>query len=142
MKTVNKVVLLGNLGRDVDMKTLPNGDAVANLAVATSSEWKDKESGDKQQSTEWHRCVAFGKLAELIGQYCHKGSSVYLEGRLRTRKWQDDAGVDRFMTEVVLEEFINLDKRAADTAATAAASAAAAEASPKTPAARSGKASK
>ena len=119
MKTINKVTLLGNLGRDVEMRHLPNGEAVANLAVATSSEWKDRESGEKQQATEWHRCVAFGKLAELIGQYCSKGSSVYLEGKLRTRKWQDAEGVDRYTTEVVLDEFINLDKRQADQAAAA-----------------------
>lgn len=119
MKTINKVTLLGNLGRDVEMRYLANGEAVANLAVATSSEWKDRESGEKQQATEWHRCVAFGKLAELIGQYCSKGSAVYLEGKLRTRKWQDKENVDRFTTEVVLDEFINLDKREADQVAQA-----------------------
>ena len=117
MKTVNEVRLLGNLGRDVEMRYLPSGEAVANLAVATSSEWKDRESGEKQQATEWHRCVAFGKLAELIGQYCRKGSSVYLQGKLRTRKWQDNDGIDRYTTEVVLDEFINLDKREADQSA-------------------------
>ena len=117
MKTINKVTLLGNLGRDVEMRTLPSGDVVANLAVATSSEWRDRENGEKQQATEWHRCVAFGKLAELIGLYCSKGSSVYLEGKLRTRKWQDKEGIDRYTTEVVLDEFINLDKRAMDHAA-------------------------
>lgn len=114
MKTVNSVTLLGNLGRDVEMRYTPGGEAIANIAVATSSEWRDRDSGEKQQATEWHRCVAFGKLAELIGQYCRKGSSVYLQGKLRTRKWQDKDGGDQYTTEVVLDEFINLDKREAD----------------------------
>ena len=113
MKSLNKVVLLGNLGRDVEMRYTASGEAVANLAVATSSEWKNRETGDKEQATEWHRCVAFGKLAELIGQYCHKGSAVYLEGKLRTRKWDDKEGATHYTTEVVLDEFINLDKREA-----------------------------
>jgi single-strand DNA-binding protein len=117
MKTINKVVLLGNLGRDVEMRYSASGEAIANLAVATSSEWRDRDSGDKQQATEWHRCVAFGKLADLIGQYCRKGSSVYFEGKLRTRKWQDKDGHDQYTTEVVLDEFINLDKREADRSA-------------------------
>ena len=117
MKSLNKVVLLGNLGRDVEMRYTASGEAVANLAVATSSEWKNRETGDKEQATEWHRCVAFGKLAELIGQYCHKGSAVYLEGKLRTRKWDDKEGATHYTTEVVLDEFINLDKREADQAA-------------------------
>lgn len=120
MKSLNKVVLLGNLGRDVEMRYTASGEAVANLAVATSSEWKNRETGDKEQATEWHRCVAFGKLAELIGQYCHKGSAVYLEGKLRTRKWDDKEGATHYTTEVVLDEFINLDKREADQAAAAA----------------------
>ena len=125
MKSLNKVVLLGNLGRDVEMRYTASGEAVANLAVATSSEWKNRETGDKEQATEWHRCVAFGKLAELIGQYCHKGSAVYLEGKLRTRKWDDKEGATHYTTEVVLDEFINLDKREADQAAAPAPSPAA-----------------
>lgn len=122
MKSLNKVVLLGNLGRDVEMRYTASGEAVANLAVATSSEWKNRETGDKEQATEWHRCVAFGKLAELIGQYCHKGSAVYLEGKLRTRKWDDKEGATHYTTEVVLDEFINLDKREAGQSESAAPS--------------------
>lgn len=116
MKTVNKVTLIGHLGRDVELRYMPSGDAVANIAIATSSEWRDRDSGDKQQSTEWHRCVAFAKLAELIAEYCKKGSYVYFEGRLKTRKWQDKDGVDQYTTEVVIEEFINLEKRQAEQA--------------------------
>jgi single-strand DNA-binding protein len=97
--------------------TCPAARPVVNLALATSSEWKDRDSGDKQQSTEWHRCVAFGKLAELIGEYCKKGSTLYVEGKLKTRKWQDKDGRDNYTTEVVLDEFINMDKRVADQAA-------------------------
>ena len=122
MKSLNKVVLLGNLGRDVEMRYTASGEAVANLAVATSSEWKNRETGGKEQATEWHRCVAFGKLAELIGQYCHKGSAVYLEGKLRTRKWDDKEGATHYTTEVVLDEFINLDKREAGQSESAAPS--------------------
>ena len=122
MKSLNKVVLLGNLGRDVEMRYTASGEAVANLAVATSSEWKNRETGDKEQATEWHRCVAFGKLAELVGQYCHKGSAVYLEGKLRTRKWDDKEGATHYTTEVVLDEFINLDKREAGQSESAAPS--------------------
>ena len=121
MKSLNKVTLLGNLGRDVEMRYTANGEAVANLAIATSSEWKNRDSGEKEQATEWHRCVAFGKLAELMGQYCQKGSSVYLEGKLRTRKWDNKEGATHYTTEVVLDEFINLDKREADQAAASAA---------------------
>ena len=111
MKTINKVTLLGNLGRDVEMRNTANGEAVANCQVATSSEWKDRDSGERQSATEWHRCVAWGKLAELIGQYCRKGSAVYFEGKLRTRKWQDKDGADQYTTEVVVDEFVNLDRR-------------------------------
>ena len=111
MKTLNKVQLIGHLGRDVELRYMPSGEAVANLAVATSSEWKDRSSGERQQATEWHRCVAFGKLAELIAQFCNKGSNVYIEGKLRTRKWTDNDGGDHYTTEVVADEFINFDKR-------------------------------
>ena len=83
MKTVNRVTLLGNLGRDVDMRFTTSGEPVANCQLATSTEWKDRESGERQSATEWHRVVAFGKVAELIGQFCHKGSSVFFEGKLR-----------------------------------------------------------
>ena len=117
MKTINKTILLGNLGRDVEMRYTANGEAVANCQLATSSEWKDRESGERQSATEWHRCVAWGKLAELIGQYCRKGSTVYFEGKLRTRKWQDKEGVDQYTTEVVVDDFINLDRRDAGSGA-------------------------
>lgn len=116
MKTINKVTLLGNLGRDVELRYTGTGEAVANCQVATSTDWKDKESGERQSATEWHRCVAWGKLAELIAEYCRKGSAVYFEGTLRTRKWQDKEGVDQYTTEVVIDEFINLDRRDADAA--------------------------
>ncbi len=117
MKTINKVTLLGNLGRDVELRYTGTGEAVANCQVATSTDWKDKESGERQSATEWHRCVAWGKLAELIAEYCRKGSAVYFEGKLRTRKWQDKEGVDQYTTEVVVDEFINLDRRDAESAA-------------------------
>ena len=109
MKTINKVILLGNLGRDVEMRYTASGEAMANCQVATSSEWKNRESGERQSATEWHRCVAWGKLAELIGQYCRKGSTVYFEGKLRTRKWQDNQGADQYTTELVVDDFISLD---------------------------------
>ena len=111
MKTINKVILLGNLGRDVEMRYTASGEAMANCQVATSSEWKNRESGERQSATEWHRCVAWGKLAELIGQYCRKGSTVYFEGKLRTRKWQDNQGADQYTTELVVDDFISLDHR-------------------------------
>ena len=120
MKTLNKITLLGNLGRDVELRYTATGEAVANCQVATSTDWKDKESGERQSATEWHRCVAWGKLAELIAEYCRKGSPVYFEGKLRTRKWQDKEGVDQYTTEVVVDEFINLDRRDAEPAAAAA----------------------
>jgi single-strand DNA-binding protein len=117
MKTLNKVTLLGNLGRDVELRYTTSGEAVANCQVATSTDWKDKESGERQSATEWHRCVAWGKLGELIAEYCRKGSPVYFEGKLRTRKWQDKEGVDQYTTEVVVDEFINLDRRDVEPAA-------------------------
>jgi len=103
---VNKVILIGALGRGPEMKYMANGNAVANLSVATSESWVDKNSGEKQEKTEWHRVVIFGKLAEVAGQYLQKGSMVYLEGKLKTRKWQDaKTGQDRYSTEVVLSGF-------------------------------------
>ena len=110
MKTVNRVTLLGNLGRDVEMRFTSSGEPVANCQLATSTEWKDRESGERQSATEWHRVVAFGKVAELIGQFCHKGSSVFFEGKLRTRKWADKDGAEQYSTEIVVDDFINLDK--------------------------------
>lgn len=101
---VNKVILVGTLGRDPEVKYAANGNAIANLNVATSEQWNDKATGQKQEKTEWHRVVIFGKLAEIAGQYLTKGSQVYLEGKLQTRKWQDqNTGQDRYSTEVVLD---------------------------------------
>jgi len=103
MRGVNKVILVGTLGRDPEVRYTPNGNAIANLNVATSEQWTDKQSGDRQEKTEWHRVVIFGKLAEIAGQYLKKGSQVYLEGKLQTRKWQDQTGQDRYSTEIVLD---------------------------------------
>lgn len=99
MASVNKVILVGNLGRDPEMRYLPSGDAVANLAIATTEKYKDK-SGEMQEATEWHRVAFFGKTAEVCGQYLKKGSQIYVEGSLRTRKWQDKDGNDRYTTEI------------------------------------------
>jgi single-strand DNA-binding protein len=100
---VNKVILLGNLGKDPDIKYMPNGNAVANITLATSETWKDKNTGEQQEKTEWHRVVFFGKLAEIVGQYLKKGSKIYVEGKLQTRKWQGQDGQDRYTTEVVVD---------------------------------------
>lgn len=106
MRGVNKVILVGTLGRDPEVKYAANGNAITNLNVATSEQWNDKATGQKQEKTEWHRVVIFGKLAEIAGQYLTKGSQVYLEGKLQTRKWQDQAsGQDRYSTEVVIDGF-------------------------------------
>ncbi|UIS74660.1 single-stranded DNA-binding protein [Morganella phage Mecenats66] len=99
---VNKVILIGNLGQDPEIRYMPNGGAVANLTVATSESWRDKQSGEMKEKTEWHRVVIFGKLAEIAGEYLKKGSQVYLEGALQTRKWQDQSGQERYTTEVVI----------------------------------------
>lgn len=100
---VNKVILIGNLGNEPDVRYMPSGDAVANVSIATSEAWKDKNSGEMQERTEWHRVVFFGKLAEIVKQYLHKGSKIYVEGKLRTRKWQGQDGQDRYTTEVVVD---------------------------------------
>jgi single-strand DNA-binding protein len=105
MSGVNKVILVGNLGREPEVKYASNGAAIANLAIATSESWTDKTTGQKQEKTEWHRVVVFGKLAEICQQYVHKGSKVYVEGQLRTRKWQNKEGQDQYTTEVVLSGF-------------------------------------
>ena len=102
MASLNKVMLIGSLGRDPEIRYMPNGDAACNLSVATSESWKDK-SGEKQERTEWHRISMFGKLAEIAGQYLAKGSSVYLEGKLQTRKWTDKDGVDKYTTEIIAD---------------------------------------
>ena len=104
MASVNKVIIVGNLGNDPETRYAPSGDAVTNIVVATTETWKDKASGEKREATEWHRVVFFGKLAEIAGQYLKKGSQVYLEGKLKTRKWQDKDGQDRFTTEINADE--------------------------------------
>jgi single-strand DNA-binding protein len=108
---VNKVILIGNLGNDPETKFLPSGGAVTNVNLATSESWKDKQSGQMQERTEWHRVVFFNKLAEIAGEYLKKGSKVYIEGSLRTRKWQGQDGQDRYTTEIVASEMQMLDGR-------------------------------
>lgn len=98
--SLNKVELIGNLGQDPEVRYMQNGGAVANLSIATTESWKDKTTGEKKEQTEWHRVVIFGKLAEIAGEYLRKGSKVFIEGSLRTRKWQDQQGVDRYTTEI------------------------------------------
>lgn len=104
MASVNKVILVGNLGADPETRYMPNGDAVANIRLATTESWKDKASGEKKEITEWHRVVFYRKLAEIAGQYLKKGSAVYVEGRIRTRKWQDKEGQERYTTEIEANE--------------------------------------
>ncbi len=99
---INKVILIGNLGQDPEIRYMPNGGAVANITLATSESWRDKQCGEIREKTEWHRIVIFGKLAEIAGEYLHKGSQVYIEGSLQTRKWQDQNGQDRYSTEVIV----------------------------------------
>jgi len=101
---VNKVILVGHLGKDPDVRYAPSGQAIANITLATSEQWKDKNSGEKQERTEWHRVVFFSRLAEIAGEYLKKGSQVYIEGRLQTRKWQDKDGNDRWTTEIVAND--------------------------------------
>lgn len=113
MKGVNKVIIVGNLGKDPDVKYMPSGGAVANLTIATSETWKDKNSGEPQEKTEWHRVVMFGRLGEIAGEYLRKGSKIYIEGKLQTRKWQDNNGQDRYTTEIVASEMQMLDSRGA-----------------------------
>ena len=108
---VNKVILVGNCGQDPEMKHMPSGSAVTNISLATSETWKDKQSGQQQERTEWHRVVFFNRLAEIVGEYVKKGSKVYVEGRLQTRKWQDQSGQDRYTTEIVASEMQMLDSR-------------------------------
>jgi len=110
---VNKVILVGNLGQDPEVRYMPNGGAVCNITVATSETWKDKNTGEQQEKTEWHRVVLFRRLGEIAGEYLKKGSKVYLEGRLQTRKWQDQQGQDRYTTEIVADEMQMLDSRGA-----------------------------
>jgi single-strand DNA-binding protein len=111
MASVNKVILVGNLGADPETRYMPSGDAIANIRLATTDSWKDKATGEKKEATEWHRVAFFGKLAEIAGQYLRKGSQVYIEGRIRTRKWQDKDGQDRYTTEIVADTMQMLGSR-------------------------------
>ena len=114
---VNKVILVGNLGRDPEMKYTASGAAIANITVATSESWNDKQTNEKVEKTEWHRVVAFQRLAEIMGEYLKKGSQVYIEGKLQTRKWQDQNGQDRYTTEVVANDMKMLGSRGGDAGA-------------------------
>lgn len=114
MSSVNKVIILGNLGADPESRFATSGDAVCNIRVATSETWKDKSTGERKEAVEWHRASFYGKLAEIAGQYLRKGSQVYIEGSLRTRKWQDKNGEDRYSTEIRADELKMLGKRDGD----------------------------
>ena len=111
MASINKAIIVGNLGKDPEVRYMPNGDAVANITVATTESWKDKNTGEKKELTEWHRIVFYRKLAEIVGQYLKKGSQVYIEGRIQTRKWQDKEGVERYTTEIIADEMQMLGSR-------------------------------
>jgi single-strand DNA-binding protein len=111
MASVNKVILVGNLGRDPETKYMPDGAAITNASLATSFQWTDKASGEKKEETEWHRIVFRGRLAEIAGEYLKKGSQIYVEGRLRTRKWQDKEGKDTYTTEIIAEQMQMLGSR-------------------------------
>mgnify|MGYP000844443486 FL=1 len=104
MAGVNKTIIIGRLGNDPEMRYMPSGEAVANLSIATSENWTDKTTGEKREKTEWHRVVAFRKLAEIIGQYCKKGDQIYIEGKLQTRKWSDKNGQDHYTTEIIADQ--------------------------------------
>ncbi|ASQ47196.1 single-stranded DNA-binding protein [Legionella clemsonensis] len=108
---INKVILIGNVGVDPDVRYMPNGNAVTTISLATSETWKDKQTGDKQERTEWHRVVCFNRLGEIAGEYVRKGSKLYIEGSLRTRKWQDQQGQDRYTTEIVANDIQMLDAK-------------------------------
>lgn len=111
---INKVILVGNLGTEPEARYMPNGNAVTNVSIATSESWKDKQTGERQERTEWHRVVFFNRLGEIAGEYLKKGSKVYVEGSLRTRKWQDQQGQDKYTTEIVASELQMLDSRGGD----------------------------
>lgn len=112
--SVNKVILIGNLGRDPEVRYTPNGLAVANITIATTEAWKDKQSGENQERTEWHRIVMYARLAEIAGEYLRKGSKIFIEGRLQTRKWQDkNTGQDRYTTEIIADSLQMLDSKGA-----------------------------
>lgn len=114
MASINKVIIVGNLGRDPETRYAASGDAITNIAVATTDKWKDKASGEQKESTEWHRVAFFGKLAEIAGQYLKKGSQVYLEGKLKTRKWTDKDGVEKYTTEIVADTMQMLGNKQSD----------------------------
>jgi single-strand DNA-binding protein len=111
MASVNKVIIVGNLGKDPEMRSFPSGDQVANVTIATTDKWKDKQSGEMKEATEWHRIVFNGRLAEIVGQYLRKGSQVYVEGSLRTRKWTNKDGVDQYTTEIRADQMQMLGSR-------------------------------
>ena len=111
MASVNKVIVVGNLGRDPEMRSFPSGDQIANITVATTDKWKDKQSGEMKEATEWHRIVFNGRLAEIAGQYLRKGSQVYVEGSLRTRKWTDKDGIEKYTTEIRADQMQMLGSR-------------------------------
>ena len=127
---VNKVILVGNLGKDPEVRYMPNGNAVANITLATTESWKDKQSGEQQEKTEWHRIVMFRRLGEIAGEYLKKGSQVYIEGKLQTRKWQDNSGNDRYTTEIVASEMQMLGGRGGGGSADFSSNSAAAQAAP------------
>lgn len=114
MASVNKVILVGNVGKDPEVRYMTSGDAIANFTLATTDRYKDKASGEMQESTEWHRCSAFGRLAEIVNEYVKKGSPLVIEGSLRTRKWKDQAGVERYTTEIRVAEMQLLGGRSSD----------------------------
>ena len=111
MASVNKVIIVGNLGKDPEMRAFPSGDQVANVTIATTDRWKDKQTGEMKEATEWHRVVFNGRLAEIVGQYLRKGSQVYVEGSLRTRKWTDQSGVEKYTTEIRADQMQMLGSR-------------------------------
>lgn len=125
MSGVNKVILVGNLGNDPELKYMPNGEAVANITIATSESWKDKNTGEQVEKTEWHKVTFYRKLAEIAGKYLKKGSKVYVEGKLQTRKWQAKDGSDRYTTEIIVRDMQMLDGKASSKAAPAQANTAA-----------------
>lgn len=108
---INKVIIIGNLGADPDVRYLPNGAPVANVSIATTEAWKNKQNGEREERTEWHRVIFFNRLAEIVKEYLRKGSKVYIEGRLQTRKWQDKSGQDRYTTEIIANDMQMLDSR-------------------------------
>ncbi len=132
---VNKVILVGNLGKDPEVRYMPNGNAVANITLATTESWKDKQTGEQQEKTEWHRIVMFRRLGEIAGEYLKKGSQVYIEGKLQTRKWQDNSGNDRYTTEIVASEMQMLGGRGGGGSAGFSGDSAPAKSAPAQPAA-------